>query len=517
METLFIADDERSIRDGLKYILDWEELGFTICGEAGNGEDALQGLVSLKPSLALLDVRMPKMFGTEVIKRARAAGFTGKCIILSGYSDFTYAREAIENGVSFYVTKPLDEDELYSCVCKIKDDLAQEKAKSSHLVQLKSKAKEVTLKELVHNTSSQNLSHSDLELLQLNAETYQIVICENFKDDSNSVYTLADLFKYSKKGTSFYDQFSEDGLEIILLKGTYGRNRLADVLGHYDDELEDGSPLSSLFITYGSPVSDIQKISQSYDEALQLCNRRFFCPMEQHYMGYEELPTSATFTDQQLDNQVLISYADQIKDYIKTFNHQQLADTLQSLKNYLVETTSDISDIKMFLADLYWQIKENIIRTYPNASIPFQPASQVIRFFDGANYLYEILRFLSEQCTLIMDATGNPSRDTILDDILYYIDHNYANNIKLETIAPLFGYNSAYLGKIFHKNVGESFNSYIDHKRIDASKKLLENEELKVYEISEQLGYKNVDYFHKKFKKYVGISPAEYRKTLEDK
>ena len=86
----------------------------------------------------------------------------------------------------------------------------------------------------------------------------------------------------------------------------------------------------------------------------------------------------------------------------------------------------------------------------------------------------------------------------------------------MENIAPLFGYNSAYLGKIFTKTAGESFNSYIDHKRIDHSKELLKENRLKVYEISEKVGYKNVDYFHKKFKKYVGVSPAEYRKNILD-
>ena len=113
---------------------------------------------------------------------------------------------------------------------------------------------------------------------------------------------------------------------------------------------------------------------------------------------------------------------------------------------------------------------------------------------------------------MIMSAIGNSSRDSVLDDIIYYIDHNFQTNIKLETIAPLFGYNSAYLGKIFNKTVGESFNSYVDHVRINYSKELLLQNKLKVYEIAEQVGYKNVDYFHKKFKKYVGESPAEYRK-----
>ncbi len=116
---------------------------------------------------------------------------------------------------------------------------------------------------------------------------------------------------------------------------------------------------------------------------------------------------------------------------------------------------------------------------------------------------------------MFMNAIGNPSRNTVLDDMLYYIDHNFQNNIKLETIASLFGYNSAYLGKIFTQQVGRSFNSYVDHKRIEYSKQLLEDDNLKVYEIARQAGYKNVDYFHKKFKKYVGKSPAEYLKTKE--
>jgi two-component system response regulator YesN len=116
---------------------------------------------------------------------------------------------------------------------------------------------------------------------------------------------------------------------------------------------------------------------------------------------------------------------------------------------------------------------------------------------------------------MIMNATGNSSRDSIIDDIIYYIDHNYQSNIKLESIAPLFGYNSAYLGKIFSKTVGVNFNSYVDYIRINHSKELLLQNKLKVYEISEVIGYKNVDYFHKKFKKYVGVSPAEFRKSPE--
>ena len=94
----------------------------------------------------------------------------------------------------------------------------------------------------------------------------------------------------------------------------------------------------------------------------------------------------------------------------------------------------------------------------------------------------------------------------------YWRQDNHASNITLENIAPLFGYNSSYLGKIFRKKMGENFNSYVDHVRIKHSMELLCSSELKVYAIAEKVGYRNVDYFHIKFKKYVGKSPAEYRK-----
>lgn len=216
----------------------------------------------------------------------------------------------------------------------------------------------------------------------------------------------------------------------------------------------------------------------------------------------------------EIDNNKLTEYCTLLTDYLFSFNRKKVAETLFSLEEYLYNVKNDISSVNLFLKDLYLRIKEKVNHTYCNTEIPFPTNSKVFDIIDNCHYLYEIIQFISEQTEMVMNATGNPSRDTVLDDILYYIDHNYQTNIKLESIAPLFGYNSAYLGKIFSKTIGENFNSYVDHKRIEHSKELLAENKLKVYEIAEQVGYKNVDYFHKKFKKYVGISPAEYRKNI---
>lgn len=240
-------------------------------------------------------------------------------------------------------------------------------------------------------------------------------------------------------------------------------------------------------------------------------------------MGYELLPelssyvrtsgSAAAHTGLELNETALSDYANRFVDYIQSYNRRMTVSTLSELEEALLYVPNDAREIKLFLTDLYLQIKEKMNRTYASAKIPFSSNSSVLEFIENCNYLYEIIQFLSKQFEMIMDATGNPSRDTILDDVLYYIDHHFRDNIKLETIAPLFGYNSAYLGKIFSKTVGENFNSYVDHRRIEHSKQLLLENQLKVYEIAEQVGYKNVDYFHKKFKKYVGESPAEFRKN----
>lgn len=523
-DTLLIADDESSIREGLKYIVDWEELGFTICGEASNGEEALARILALNPGLVLLDVKMPRMHGTEVIRRAREAGFQGKCIILSGYSDFKYAQEAIKSGVRFYLTKPIDEDELYQTVSEIKQELAEERRHSSHFTEFQNKAKGVVLQELLTDTLSTPLSDQDLEHFCLTAEVYQVVICEDFHTQAVAApYTFADLLKVINRDNNIFEHLEINHRDVVLLKGSHGLNRLSDFLNRFEENTaQAGSPLESMFLAYGRPVSTPADIHLSYEDAALLLTRRFFCSQEQHAMGYELLPKLPSDASPALsasgravltlNEAALNQYTDRFVNYIQSYNRRMTVATLSELEETLLYAPDEARDIKLFLTDLYLQIREKMNRAYASAKIPFSSNSSVLEFINNCKYLYEIIQFLSKQFEMIMDATGNPSRDTILDDVLYYIDHHFRDNIKLEMIAPLFGYNSAYLGKIFSKNVGENFNSYVDHRRIEHSKQLLLENQLKVYEIAEQVGYKNVDYFHKKFKKYVGESPAEFRK-----
>ena len=519
MYKVFIVDDEALIRDGLKQIIDWEALGFTVCGEASNGEEAEKEILEKQPDLTLMDIRMPRKPGLDVVASVREKDFKGRFIILSGYSDFKYAQEAIRYGVEFYLTKPIDEDELLSSVNTIKTALDDENRDQDTYDLLKKKARNVILHDLV--TVGLETDSDTIADLELEADIFQVVIYENFNSQPGSTfYSFADLLKVSNKQEHTFYHFTEDSKDVILLKGTYALNRFQDFLNHYEDvnPPQKGSPMDSLFISYGRPVKQLSELPLSYTDAAFLISRRFFCMQGQHTLGYSELPhfnTASTLQPEKLQH-----YADYLVGYLQTFNRKNVVTTLTEMENYLYNVENSISEVKLFLTDMYLRIKEKINLIYNTLTIPFPTNSNVIDYIEKKPYLYEIIQFFSEQFEMIMNATGNPSRNNVLDDILYYIDHNYYNNIKLESIAPLFGYNSAYLGKIFNKTVGESFNSYVDHVRIEHSKKMLLAGNLKVYEVAERVGYRNVDYFHKKFRKYVGESPAEFRKqngsTAED-
>ena len=522
METVLIADDEQNIREGLKYILDWKQIGFEIIGETANGDDTLSFILRQNPSLVLLDIRMPKMYGTEIIKIARENGFKGKFIILSGYSDFTYAQTAIRYGASFYLTKPIDEDELLASVSKVKKELEAEHSKLDNIQILKSKAKNVILHEIItgayDSSVSKSLTENELEEMNLVADIYQVVIYEKFsKNPDDASYSFADLLKITNKGNHTFEHFKEDRNEVILLKGSFALSKFQNFLSHYEQNPpQPGSPLDSLFLAYGQPVNDLDKIYLSYEEASTLLQRRFFCIQGQHTLGFDELP-GIQKQNLEITNEKADEYYNTLTEYLMAFNRKKVAETLFDLEEFVYNVRNDIVSVRLFLTDLYLRIKEKINHTYGSLEITFPTNGEAIDHIENCHYLYEIILFISEQTEKVFNASGNSSKSTnILDDIFYYIDHNFQNNIKLENIAPLFGYNSAYLGKIFTKTAGESFNSYIDHKRIDHSKELLKENRLKVYEISEKVGYKNVDYFHKKFKKYVGVSPAEYRKNILD-
>lgn len=512
MYKILVADDEDIIRQGIKYLCDYEALGFTIIDEAQSGDEAYEKILKSQPDVVLMDIRMPGMTGLQVIEKLNEQDFSGKFIIISSFTDFSYAQQAIRLGVQNYITKPIDEDELVELLQNLKEQLDSDNVTKNTAEHYKHKAHSSIIKDIL--TGHQDISSINRDELNYKADVYQVVLYEKYSFDvADASYDFSELLRVTNNDNDSFDSITLDNSEVLILKGQFAIQKFNDFLERYQRESrpQKNSPLDSLFITYGSAVSSIEEIHTSYHEAQCLMKRRFFCDQHQHTIGYMDLPSFANNTFI-INDELLKEYADLLLNYIQAFNRNMVAETLTSLQNRLYNAADSIESIKLFLTDLYLQIKEQMKHLYSNNNIPFASNSDIIRMIEEKFFLYEIILFFTEQFEVIMSLIGSSTRDSVLDDILHYIKHNYTKNITLENIAPLFGYNSSYLGKIFSKKVGENFNSYVDHIRIEKSKELLLNDDSKVYAIAEKVGYRSVDYFHIKFKKYVGQSPAEFRK-----
>ncbi|MBW7453843.1 response regulator, partial [Paenibacillus sepulcri] len=129
MWKIAIIDDERHVLQGMKRVIPWDELNAQWAGEALNGEDGLDLIRETQPDIVITDIYMPVMNGLDMMEQLRKEGFNGKIIILSGYSDFEHARQALRHNVSDYVSKPISVPTLKSIIGKVIQELVEEEEK----------------------------------------------------------------------------------------------------------------------------------------------------------------------------------------------------------------------------------------------------------------------------------------------------------------------------------------------------------------------------------------------------
>ncbi len=502
---VLIADDEEEVLLGLKKIIHWEKLGFTVCSDARSGEEALQKIRVYDPELVLLDIRMPQYTGFEIIERARENGYRGRFIILSGYSDFSYAQTAVGLGVSDYLVKPVDEDDLAAAVVKVRNEILQHQSMENKLTQYRENARGEILMKLMTRQAAP--ASYDLTDLSLNADQYMVVFYEKYnKDMARIPWDLREILASSARDAdTAMDCVMMNGEEYLLLKGTSIIRRFHRLLTHYQTLPEAGSPLDGIFLIYGRAVTSLEELPLSFEDVKKLQKRRFFCSPFQHVLSYSELPDPGAATRLPLVEE----NAERLTDSILAHNRYRLAEDLEQLEEELFLSHAEEEAIRQMMVDLFLQIKQKLIRSDFQTDALLPANREVILAIEQKDYLYEIIRYFSEQLNLC-SSSGNSD---IMTDILYYIDHNYEKSLKLETLAPLFGYSSSYLGKLFARKTGESFNTYLDRVRIRHAASMIARGNLHIYEISERVGYRNVDYFYKKFRKYTNMTPLEYREN----
>lgn len=540
MQTVLIADDEENIREGIKLIIDWDELGFEIAGTASNGEEALSAIKKLKPTLVVMDMQMPKIHGIDVIKKARAEGYDGYFIILSGYSDFSYAQDAIRNRVTNYITKPIDEDELYDTVKKIKEEIDKNAKEGRRSGQMRNKAKSVVTSELLLGTyfekdGDENITltediKEELDSMHLLAPLYQVVIHETYqsglKKESQKDYKLTDLL------STFLDENSleilnVEGYDCILLKGKAAVSRFEDFISHYEKSpIESDSPLDEFFIAIGTAVDSPVNIEDSYESAKKLAGRRFFCDEGEHFVraknecvgdsygaGNGRYKDSSDADIKETQRRI----TEDILDALISGNRTAMINSTEELYDYIKENIADNSDACLCATEILLGIKDRLTKQYPMISEIFDTHAGIIEFIEGRFYLHEILQYMVETLDKALGKLHeHTASENIIDDIISYTDRNYAQPLTLEDLASRFGYNSGYLGRLFTRTTGTGYNYYLNECRIGKAKEFLSEGKYKVYEVAQLVGYNDVDYFSKKFRKHAGMTPAEFRRQNKD-
>ncbi|GAA4073698.1 response regulator transcription factor [Amphibacillus indicireducens] len=500
MYKVLLIDDEPIIRDGMKQIIDWEQYGFTICGDSANGRDGLELIRTLKPDLAFVDIRMSGMSGIELVEQAKQAGYSGKFVILSGYSSFSYAQELIKLGIHSYLLKPIDEDELVEILIEIKQILDGERLINSELTAYYDLTEEQAWRAVIDGRLEEwqrsvyvknQVGPFLLTGIKLRKK------CKRDQIKNELIHVVSPTAKVIFKDYLIYLLYLNQDQETV-------EQELLEILS-YIQAKHDPDASASLAKEYNYLVDTqkaIDQIADLLDRGYSFSNQQLF----QHSLNqYAHL----TALDQQ-------QISTKIVQAIEFKDHSLLLEQGEKIIDHFQNQALIKENVQIEMLELVLLITRKIKSQYPDTNLPSKH-EWVDLVYQSYN-LAELIDHLIEQWWLLTEEINGfviTSDDDSIGKIIAYIDQYYARDLTLKRLSDLFNYNRSYLGKKFRKETGQYFHEYLEEVRIEKAKNLLATSQEKVYVISELVGYSNMDYFYKKFKNHVGKSPKEYQKSLE--
>lgn len=515
MIKVLIVDDEPKLREGLKSIVPWNELGYQIVDTAANGNEALEKHKLHTPDVMIVDIRMPGMDGLQLIEAIREVDYNIHVLILSGYADFEYAKRAISHRVDGYLLKPVDEAELADYLVQVKEKIEQEQEIST-LSQINVEgSREQWIQALIMEDGVDEGKIQSAERLGLVWDYYQVLLVYIHRSDESG--QEPDMAMKQK----LIEIFEEKGRGVVFSKNSY-LGVLLPVRVHTERgrqelylELEQAASEVGVTITsaVGLHVHGIERITASYRSARDLIRHRFY------YRSGELLSHRTVQFGHGVDlqNEPVTSlelFTDQLYYAVDVGNDSVLRKLVEPVLGAMIQEGFTEERIKNSFMELLTRVHGKLSKYHPELHSKIKESSDRIAAIYRQRSVYDLFDHVVQFLEELMWQAGKGGRDHEIKRIIDLIHRNYSENMKLETLASVFNYNSAYLGKMFKNTTGEYFNTYLDKVRIDKAKDFLK-QGMKVYQVAEKVGYTNVDYFHSKFKKYVGTSPTNYRKELE--
>ncbi|WP_321003135.1 helix-turn-helix domain-containing protein [Eisenbergiella porci] len=523
MFTICLVDDERGIAEGIRFLLEASGQEVEVIGIAGDGREGMKMILEKKPDIVIADVRMPVMDGLAMIEGLNNAGCTSKFVMLSGYSEFEYARQAIRLGVKFYICKPVEEEELYEVIRKICREVEEERRKSRELIHLehtvedfRKDRKELQLRRLLDEDLR---SEETAEVLAENGfptegMQYLCAVWESNSEVPLSQEEFAALSEGLKDFLGFYacvEVIRYSGIQAVLLVAD--RKLAEEELSVQMTEarqqlsLEPDRPVS---IGIGSIHCHPEEIGSSFQEAVKALQNKVirgigsvicFRELEQQegsqfLIGEEEIRRLEGYMGsgdmagcRQVIHQIFRRIQEQRGLTISALQLQSLNIILSGLRTM---------PFMQFQLDEY--LGKNILSL--ESISRFQTIEQMENW---------VINTVSGILELKRKENGNKNKDVIVR-IKEYIQEHFSSEISLNEIAGKFYLNPYYLSQLFKKKTGMTYQNYVTMLRMEKAKQLL-RQDRKVYEVCEQVGYSDTAYFSRVFEKTVGCKPSEYRRN----
>ncbi|WP_320930973.1 response regulator [Hungatella sp.] len=533
MLKVFLVEDESVIREGFRDKIPWEQYGFQLVGEAGDGEMALPMIRKLKPDLLITDIKMPFMDGLSLSEIVKEEFPKIKIIIISGYDDFEYARQAIKAGVDQYLLKPITRTTLRGVLLEMKEKIEQGMEQKDYQAQYQDEVQEFeqfSLRRFFEKILEGKLSVKEIyeeaaaQSLQLTASCYNLLLFSIYEKAEVSsresrerlIRKQEEVFHYFLRHPQYILFRFNVSCYGVLIKSEQSQmeelteNSLAHlkkVCAPEEDHLE-------WYVAVGTEVERLSMLPQCYKDANHYFAYRFIKP------GLHVL-SETTLSD---------CLAGQGEKNIGTVDFMQMDPEI--IRDFLARgEDKEIHDfVESYLYNIQNALKSRMFRSYVILNIRFavvaflesigadqaeyleeiEHAVQMIRSEDSE--IFEYFAGMLETAMGIRDRINSYQGGKMLKKALDYIDDHYdCDTLSLNLVAENIGMSASYLSAIFSQNMQKTFVEYVTEKRIEKAKKLLKQTDKNSGEIAKEVGYKDSHYFSFVFKKLQGCSPREYR------
>lgn len=534
MYKAILVDDEALIRDAISSTIQWENYGFNLTATCQNAKEAVEILESNTPDLVITDICMPFMDGLELSKYIYENFPQVIVIIISGYNDFEYAKQAVRYQVQEYLLKPLTAAEFSDILTKVKKSLDKKNKEQKYLEKIKhsytenlSTLKNQFLAGLIADISMPaDYISEKLDEFQPNLKGpyYVCAILNTCKDSMEenssetlsafSVYTMAkDIITSVGLGEIFQD--SANRLIIYFSSKTAEKTfEIAESTCHEIHWKAMDLLGIELNITIGKPVYSLHKLPQSYQSADALMDN-FFLTGGNQILKYSDFI-------QDIDDSSFnrIEWTNKILDFIKTDKKDELDFVLEQFIQTLRKNHVTKSKAILYIQSVVLSIMNFLDNTIFYSEDIFNKEQ---RLFDGLSemeHLSDMGKALNNFCTTVSKAIHSKHEDYHHKQAMIaldFIENNYSQcDLSLADVCAHLSISTSRFSTIFKAGTGETFVEALTRIRMEHAKDLLIHTSLKTYEIAEKIGFTDPHYFSIAFKKYTKMTPTEYIKAHQE-